>query len=475
MTKNAEQRRLSEYRDRKSNWKHWGPYLSERGWGTVREDYSPTGEAWDYFPHDHARSRVYRWNEDGLAGISDRNQYLCFGLALWNGQDEILKERMFGLTGVQGNHGEDVKEYWFYLDSTPTHSYMKLLYKYPQAPFPYEQLVDENARRGYQDPEFELLDTGIFEDSRYFDVFVEYAKGDQDDILIRITAHNRGDEPAPLHLLPTLWFRNTWSWGYSHGPLGDVPNKPRIYLNEEGIIQTEHDQLDPYQLFCDGDELTIFTENETNMERLFGSPNRTPFVKDAFHRHIINHESGVVNPTNTGTKCAVVYEGEIAPGESNTIRLRLTNLDFDDPFADFDALFEQRVAETDEFYAEIQKVTLSEDERNVQRQAFAGMMWTKQLYYYDIHQWLKGDPVNTPPPGRKNGRNRDWEHLVNFDIISMPDKWEYPWYATWDLAFHTIPIVLVDPDFAKRQLTLMTREWYMHPNGQLPAYEWAFG
>ncbi len=474
MKKSEEQKRLDAYRQRESNWKNWGPYLSDRAWGTVREDYSPDGEAWDYFSHDHSRSRAYRWNEDGLGGICDRSQYLCFAPAFWNGRDPILKERLFGLTGNEGNHGEDAKELWYYLDSTPTHSYMKMLYRYPQAEFPYGDLVQENGRRGYDDDEYELLDSGVFDQDRYFDIFIEYAKVDQDDILIKITAHNRGDRAAVLHMLPTVWFRNTWSWGYTNGPMGDVAERPVMWQNEEHI-QAEHPVLGFYHMYVAQPAELLFTENETNVERLFGGKNRTPYVKDGFGRYLIDGEAGAVNGALAGTKAAAHVQAEIPAGEAHECWVRLTPSLKEEPFAEFEAVFSQRLNEADEFYADVQSDTLTADQRNVQRQAFAGMLWSKQLYYYDITQWLDGDPAfSDPHQWRKKGRNHAWEHLVNFDIISMPDKWEYPWYATWDLAFHTIPLVLIDPDFAKRQLTIMTREWYMHPNGQLPAYEWEF-
>ena len=476
----AEHKRIVAHRERKANWKKWGPYLSERAWGTVREDYSGSGSAWDYFPHEHARSKAYRWNEDGLAGISDRNQYLSFALALWNGRDPILKERLFGLTGNQGNHGEDVKEYYFYLDSTPTHSYMKMLYKYPQAEFPYAELMAENSRRGFLDFEYELLDTGVFDGHRYFDVFVEYAKADQEDILIRITIVNRGSEPAECHILPTLWFRNTWGWGYQAGPMGDVPAKPQLrqVSGPEGVsmVEANHPAAKTHYLYAEGAPELLFTDNETNAERLFGLPNPSPYVKDGFHRYVVNDEESAVNPERVGTKVAALYNETIAPVESRTIRLRLSNVAHEAPFSDFAKTFDQREVEADKFYETVHHPKLDDDEKRVQRQALAGMLWSKQLYYFDVEQWLRGDPGGPPlPDSRKEGRNHDWEHLVNFDVISMPDKWEYPWYATWDLAFHCIPLVLVDADFAKRQLELITREWYMHPNGQLPAYEWAFG
>ena len=476
MPNTAEHKRLAEYRNRESNWKHWGPYLSERAWGTVREDYSPYGSAWDYFPHDHARSRAYRWNEDGLAGISDRNQYMCFALALWNGKDAILKERLFGLTGPEGNHGEDVKEYYYYLDSTPTHSYMRMLYKYPQAAFPYGDLVQENRRRGHHDDEYELVDTGIFDDGRYFDVLIDYAKGGENDILVKIEVVNRGEDSAEIHLLPTLWFRNTWSWGYENGPMGDVPGKPQLFQSAPQTVQADHPCLGSYYLHADGADNIIFTENETNNERLFGAANASPRTKDAFHRYIINGDANAIDPDKHGTKCAALYRRTVPAGESVSIRLRLTTKTLVAPFQQFNTLYKKRYAEAGEFYASIQNQVCSDDERRVQRQAYAGMLWSKQLFYYDINQWLDGDPgTPAPPESRKTGRNNDWRHLHNFDIISMPDKWEYPWYAAWDLAFHCIPLVLVDPEFAKRQLILMTREWYLHPNGQMPAYEWAFG
>lgn len=476
MLDTPEHLRLIEHHRKLANWRHWGPYLSERAWGTVREDYSENGEAWDYFPHDHARSRAYRWNEDGLGGISDRYQYLCFALSLWNGKDPILKERLFGLTPQEGNHGEDVKEYYFYLDNTPTHSYMKMLYKYPQEAFPYLKLIQENQKRSSKEPEYELLDTGIFEDNRYFDIEIEYAKASADDILIRLSATNRSSHPAPLHLLPTLWFRNTWSWGYENGPMDDVPSKPLLFENKERgktFIQADHPSAETYYLYAEDAPRWIFTENETNTERLYGLSNPTPYVKDAFNRFIVEKNSSSVNPDQSGTKTAAPYYFLIPPLQTKTIRLRLSLQKFKDPFYDFDLIFKTKQEEANLFYEAVQNQILDEDEKRVQRQAFAGLLWSKQLYYYDIEQWLKGDK-NRPPIERKIDRNKDWIHLVNFDVISMPDKWEYPWYASWDLAFHCLPLVLIDPDFAKRQLILMTREWYTHPNGQLPAYEWNF-
>lgn len=474
-TKTTEHLRLEAYHDYKTNWKYWGPYLSERSWGTVREDYSENGDAWRYFPHDHARSRAYRWNEDGIAGICDRNQYLCFALALWNGQDPILKERMFGLAGHEGNHGEDVKEYYFYLDSTPTHSYMKMLYKYPQNPFPYDKLIEEARKRSYQDPEYELLDTGIFDHDKYFDVFIEYAKASEKDILIEITLHNRADQSSSCTLLPTLWFRNTWSWGYPAGPMGDVPSKPILLQIAPNCIQAQHPTLGSYYLYTEEKSEFIFTENETNFERLYNTPNASLYVKDAFHRYIIQNEINAINSEKKGTKAAAITFHEIPAKGTAKIKLRLTAYENNAPFANFESILTQRKAEADEYYAAIQHPELTEEQKKILRQAFAGLMWSKQLYYYDVDHWTKGDPIGPrPPESRRNLRNTGWEHLINFDIISMPDKWEYPWFASWDLAFHCIALVLVDADFAKRQLNLMTREWYMHPNGQLPAYEWNF-
>jgi hypothetical protein len=471
----AEERRLEESRARRVNWKRWGPYLSERAWGTVREDYSAGGTAWEYFSHDQARSRAYRWNEDGIAGISDRHQSICFAVALWNEQDPILKERLFGLTGNEGNHGEDVKEYYFYLDSTPTHSYMKFLYKYPQRAFPYSQLVDENRRRSRQDPEFELADSGVFADNRYFDVFVEYAKGSCNDILIRITAINRADVAAPLRLIPTVWFRNTWSWGRD----GQRPELQRPQ-GSRAAIAIDHQRTGPYTLHFDGAPELLFTENETNSQRLFGIDSASPFVKDAFNEYIVNGITTAVNPAQRGTKAAGHYAALIGPGQSLTVRLRLTAGTIIDDVngvgGDFADVFSRRQREADEFYATVIPESLSDDAKSVMRQAFAGMMWSKQFYHYVVRDWLSGDPGQpAPPEGHRDGRNGQWPHLYNADVISMPDKWEYPWYAAWDLAFHCVPLALVDSEFAKEQLILLLREWYMHPNGQLPAYEWAFG
>jgi hypothetical protein len=475
-----EELRLKESQDRYSPWRRWGPYVSERAWGTVREDYSATGEAWEYFPHEHARSRAYRWSEDGLAGICDRHQRLCFALALWNGRDPILKERLFGLTGNEGNHGEDVKEYYFYLDSTPTHSYMKYLYKYPQQEYPYAQLVGENRRRARSDPEFELFDTGVFNEDRYFDVFVEYAKADAEDICIRITAANRGAEAADLHLLPTLWFRNTWSWA------ADTAKPSLSFDKKTNAILSQESETGEFNLYFASGGTPLFTENETNNEKLFAAKNSSPWVKDAFHRYLVNGETAAVNPKLQGTKAAVHYKFTVPAGGEATINLRLikvrpakvaanpaaTNVLGDD----FDRALAAGKSEADEFYAGIIPESTDADARNVMRQAFAGLLWTKQYYHYVVREWLAGDPAEpVPPADRKLGRNHAWGHIYNTDIISMPDKWEYPWYAAWDLAFHCVALALVDPQFAKDQLVLMLREWYMHPNGQIPAYEWAFG
>jgi len=465
---NAERRRLAEDARREKNWKRWGPYLSERQWGTVREDYSEFGTVWHYFPHEHARSRAYRWGEDGLLGICDREGRMCFALALWNGRDRILKERLFGLSGPEGNHGEDVKECYFYLDSTPTHSYMKGLYKYPQAEFPYTWLTEENARRSRKQPEFELLDTGIFNEDRYFDVFVEYAKADSEDILIRIMAANRGPERATLHVLPTLWFRNTWSWGRTGE--GYWP-KPRLWRVDDSRIGAEHVSLGKFELALEPGAELLFTENETNFERLFASKNVGAYVKDAFHECVIHGRREAVNPLCEGTKAAGHYQWELAAGESRTLHLRLsaTQAGGNDP----GEIFAQRIQEADEFYEGL--MTCAKAASPIARQAYAGLLWTKQFFHYSVCDWLDGDPAQPAPPAiRAHGRNADWPHLYNRDVISMPDNWEYPWYAAWDLAFHMIPFARLDPTFAKEQLVLLLREWYMHPNGQIPAYEFAF-
>jgi Glycosyl hydrolase family 63 C-terminal domain len=463
---NIERERLLANVPGPDSWQHWGPYLSERQWGTVREDYSAGGTAWEYFPHDHARSRAYRWGEDGIAGFSDAEQMVCLSLAMWNGRDPILKERLFGLTNAEGNHGEDVKEHYFYLDATPTHSYLKMLYKYPQRLFPYADLVAENRRRGTDVPEYELLDTGAFAEDRYFDIFVEYAQAEPGDVLMKITAWNRGGAPAVLHLIPQLVLRNTWTW-----EPGTV--KPQLRA-VGGAVGIEPADLGMSRWYFDGDAHLLFTENESNAPRLWngGAPG---YFKDAFHERIVGGHTQRVNPARTGTKAGVWFQSTLAAGGSQEYRLRLSRHVFEDPFDEFDSVLKERRAEADQYYAELQKNIASADERVVQRQAFAGLIWSKQLYYLDVPHWLKGDPGQiTPPEPRLHGRNAEWRNLNNFDIVSMPDKWEYPWYASWDLAFHCIPFALIDPEFAKHQLVLLTREWYMHPNGQIPAYEWAF-
>ena len=463
-----EQRRLNEAREQGVPWKKWGPYLSERQWGTVREDYSGDGNAWDYFSHDQSRSRAYRWGEDGLAGISDDKQRLCFSIALWNGRDPILKERLFGLTNSEGNHGEDVKEYYFYLDSTPTHSYMKYLYKYPQLEFPYRDLVETNRGRSREDFEYELLDTKVFDEDRYFDVFVEYAKGDPEDILIKVTVHNRGPEDAQLDLLPTLWFRNTWSWEQGIA-------KPSLRQVGEASIRASQADLGDWTLDCEGHPELLFTENETNCGKLWNQPNPLPYVKDAFHEYLISSREDAVNPEKVGTKAAAHYSLEVPAGSSKTVRLRLSAKPAGDAFSTFEDVFAARVADADEFYNRIAPASMNEDQRKVHRQAMAGMLWSKQYYYFDLDTWLQEHEAH-PLVGasRRSIRNTEWFHMLNSDIISMPDKWEYPWYAAWDLAFHTIALSLVDFDFAKDQLLLMLRNLYAHPNGQIPAYEWNF-
>jgi hypothetical protein len=463
----SEQRRLNEAREKGTPWKKWGPYLSERQWGTVREDYSHDGNAWDYFSHDQSRSRAYRWGEDGLAGISDDKQQLCFAIALWNGRDPILKERLFGLTNSEANHGEDVKEYYFYLDSTPTHSYMKYLFKYPQGEYPYRDLVETNRRRSREEFEYELLDTGIFDGDRYFDVFVEYAKAEPEDLLIRISVHNRGPEPAVIHLLPTLWFRNTWTWEKDAA-------KPSMRQVEKGSIRASG-QLGEMTLDCEGDPELLFTENESNAKRLWNQPNPSPYVKDAFHEYVVAGKSEAVNPSKTGTKGAAHYRMQVPAGGSKVVRLRLSAKPPGDPFSTFDKTFATRLADADEFYDRITPKSLTEDERGVHRQALAGMLWTKQFYYFDLDRWLvEHDSHPLIGSGEGRARNTEWFHMLNQDVMSMPDKWEYPWYAAWDLAFHTIALSLVDFDFAKEQLLLMLRSLYAHPNGQIPAYEWNF-
>jgi hypothetical protein len=469
-----ESHRLVEDANRVRNWKRFGPYLAERQWGTVREDYSAQGTCWEYFPHDHARSRVYRWGEDGLLGFCDRQGRLCFALALWNGQDPILKERLFGLTGPEGNHGEDVKELYYYLDSTPTHSYCKALYKYPQRAFPYAALVEENRRRGRHQPEYELLDTGVFDEDRYFDVTVEYAKASPEDVLVAVTVANRGPEAAPLWVLPTLWFRNTWSWGRQGEGYGQ---RPRIVVAGDSAVRATRDGLGTFLLQAEGCADWLFTENETNTERLFGTPSATTHVKDAFHDYLVAGQRERVNPARVGTKAAALYPLQIPAGGTVTLRLRLCaeKEASPEPFASFDRTLALRKLEADQFYAGRSPADTEED-RAIVRQGYAGLLWSKQFYHYDVRAWLDGDPTQPPPPAsRRSGRNAEWRHLYNRDVISMPDKWEYPWFAAWDLAFHMIPMARIDPAFAKEQLVLLLREWYQHPNGQLPAYEFAFG
>ncbi|HXC13832.1 MAG TPA: glucosidase [Stellaceae bacterium] len=464
----AEAARLKEI-GKGARWRRWGPYLSDRQWGTVREDYSPYGTAWEYLPHDHARSRAYRWGEDGIGGFGDDQLLLCLGLALWNGKDPILKERLFGLTNSEGNHGEDVKELYYYLDGTPTHSYMRMLYKYPQAAFPYAQLVEENRRRGKEHPEFKLIETGIFDENRYFDVEIEYAKAEPDDILMQVTVHNRAAEPASLHVLPQLWARNIWSW---------EPDsmRPRLLARGDNAISVDHPGLQPLRLICDGRPEFLFCDNETNIRRLWGMEASGQYFKDGINDYTVNGERNAVNPARLGTKAAAHYRLNLAAGCSARLRLRLVPDQSAPGFDDFDGIFHRRRAEADEFYAALQHDIGDPDTRQVHRQALAGMLWTKQFYHYDVAQWLDGDPLQPPAPElRRHGRNSDWRHLNNAEIISVPDKWEYPWYAAWDLAFHCVILARVDPAYAKNQLLLLTRDWYMHPNGQLPAYEWAFG
>lgn len=464
----AEKQRLIEDRDKVKNWRQWGPYLAERQWGTVREDYSANGDAWNYISHDMARSKAYRWGEEGIAGISDENQLLCLALSLWNKKDPILKERFFGLTNPEGNHGEDVKEIYYYLDSTPTHSYMRMLYKYPQSEYPYAHLVEESKRRGKHDREFELTDTNIFANNRYFDVAIEYAKADVSDMLMRISVTNRGPEAAAIELLPTLWFRNTWAWGYD-------ATRPEIYLDDKGIMKASHKQLGSYYFYCEGKHEALFCENDTNTWRLHQHFQPGTF-KDGINDYIIFNYPAAINKVNKGTKAAYRIDLNLKAGESKSIRLRLVSRFHQKPFQQFDQIFKTAKSEADIYYADLQKDISSEEEKMIQRQALAGMLWSKQFYYYDLDVWLRGDPHQPHPPAeRRRGRNSEWDHLHNADIISMPDKWEYPWYAAWDLAFHAIPLAMIDPEFAKKQLLLLTKEWYMHPNGQLPAYEWAFG
>ncbi len=476
-TGTAEHRRMADSEARRADWKRWGPYVSDRAWGTVREDYSAFGNAWSDFPFEHAHARAYRWNEDGLAGFCNRFQNLCLGVSLWNGRDPILKERLFGLAGPEGNHGEDVKEYYFYLDATPTHSYMKMLYKYPQAEFPYARLKEENQRRGRDVGEFELYDalTPEFQEHRYFDVFIEYAKGGEDDLLCRISAVNRGPEAAPLHILPHLWFRNTWSWGHN-------PERPTLEaVNGGSAIRAKARHLGERWWYAEAEAAgqapaLLFTENDTNNELLFQGSNAGPYVKDGINAAVVNGRNDRVNPKQTGTKAAAHSQEMVGPGQTMTVRFRFTDQAIENPFGDFEAIFAQRLAEADDFHASVQGPGLTADERSVQRQALAGLLWSKQFYHYSVDLWLDGDPAGPKPPeDRKIGRNADWGHIYNLDVLSVPDKWEYPWFAAWDTAFHTVPLAMVDPEWSKRQLVLLLREWYMHPNGQLPAYEWDLG
>ncbi len=472
----AEERRLEESRARTVHWKRWGPYIAERAWGTVREDYSANGDAWNYFPHDHARSRAYRWNEDGIAGLCDRHQIVCFALALWNGQDAILKERMFGVSGPEGNHGEDVKEYYYYLDNTPTHSYMKFLYKYPQRAFPYDWLVRESRRRTRDDPEFELLDTGAFDADRYFDVIVEYAKVDPEDIQIRITALNRGPDAAPLHILPTIWYRNTWQWSPVRG------RRPVLSMSDDAAntVHVDSGHYGSRWLYADGTPEWLFTDNETNASRIYGTRRAAGWFKDGINDCVVDGRTDAVNPDRRGTKASPHYAVMVKPGESAVIKLRFSDkapqIVSSGMFgAGFDDVFERRITEADEYHASLATSDLSPDAKRVMRQALAGLLWSKQFYHYVVEQWLDGDPGQPPPPAeRLSGRNNDWRTLFNSDVLLMPDTWEYPWYASWDLAFHAVAIAIVDPESAKEQLLLLLREWYMHPNGQLPAYEWSF-
>jgi len=465
----SEQARIEESRTRKAHWNRWGSYLAERAWGTVREDYSADGDAWRYFTFDDARLRTYRWNEDGIAGICDRHQKICFALALWNGRDAILKERAFGLSGKEGNHGEDVKEYYFYLDNTPTHSYMKCLYKYPQAAYPYEQLRTENAKRTREDAEFDLIDTGVFHERRYFDVFVEYAKAAPDDVLVRITVHNRGPEAAHIDVLPTVWFRNTWSWGYE-------AQRPELRAGADGVVELSEPYYGRRLLYYEPGAELLFCDNESDGGALWGDATGPAHPKNAIGDAVVSGRRGRLRTDGRGTKCAAHYRLEIPPGKSRRVQLRLRDGEMPDAFGSFDEVFAARIQEADEFYSGIAPRNLSDDGRSVMRQAFAGMLWSKQFYHYVVRRWLSGDPAFPHPPAERGvGRNSEWTHLYNSDVISMPDKWEYPWYASWDLAFHCLPLALVDSEFAKQQLVLMLREWYMHPNGQLPAYEWNFG
>lgn len=466
---NAERARLKLRQDNKG-WKKWGPYLTERQWGTVREDYSQSGDAWNNITHDMARSKAYRWGEEGIGGISDNKQHICFGFAFWNHKDHILKERFFGLTGSESNHGEDVKEIYFYQDSTPTHSYQKMLYKYPQGAFPYAKLVEESKKRSRLEPEYELLDTGIFDKDAYFDISIEYAKADEQDLLIKVTVENRSKIAAPITVLPTIWFRNTWCWGYDN-----YKHKPILTGIGSSLIEVNHRLVGRYKLYAEHADEFLFCDNETNFERLYDSPNLTQYTKDGINDYIVNKRKDAVNPNHIGTKASVKYSAVIPANGKKVFRLRFTNTTPTDAFVDFDEIFKKRGIEADEFYETLQKGIEDEKLKSVQRQAYAGMLWTKQWYYYNVFEWIKGDPsMPKPDENRKNGRNSTWKHLYTANILSMPDKWEYPWFAAWDLAFHTLPLARLDPDFAKRQLSVILREYYMHPNGQIPAYEWSF-
>jgi len=468
MAKKIVERERLAYSKENNPWKKWGPYLTERQWGTVREDYSPDGAAWGFVTHEMARSKAYRWGEEGIAGISDNKSIVCFSLALWNGKDPILKERLFGLSGHEGNHGEDVKELYYYLDSTPTHSYMKMLYKYPQEEFPYQWIREENKRRSKYDQEFELIDTKIFDSDKYFDVVVEYAKADTEDILVRITVHNRGPEAAQIHLLPTIWFRNTWR-------INSGCYTPRMFSTTKKYIEVDHEEFGDYRVYFDKSPTMLFCDNETNYKKLYNSDNKSEYCKDGINDYVVNGKADAINPNLEGTKAAGWYKLSVNGGSSTTVRVRLSNQRLPNPFHEFNKIVAARIREADDFYGEIQKGIEDPDLKLIQRQAYAGMLWSKQFYYFNISQWLDGDPGQVPPPGeRKKGRNHHWRHLNNSNVISMPDKWEYPWYAAWDLAFHCIPLARIDPDFAKRQLVIMVREYYMHPNGQIPAYEWNF-
>ncbi|MDR6193784.1 MGH1-like glycoside hydrolase domain-containing protein [Siphonobacter sp. SORGH_AS_0500] len=466
----VEKIRLSQRADNKG-WKKWGPYLAERQWGTVREDYSSNGDAWNFFSHDTARSRAYRWGEDGIGGLSDNKGHICFAFAFWNHKDGIIKERLFGLTNPESNHGEDVKELYYYLDSTPTHSYMKMLYKYPQQAFPYEQILRENRNRNREQPEFELMDTGVFDKNEYFDMEMEYAKADENDILIRLTVHNRGPKAAPITVLPTLWFRNTWIWGYENYSV-----RPMLTGYSKSLIDVDHKILGKYKLYIEDADSLLFCENETNFERVFNSPNFSPYPKDGINDYVVSGgKKKTVNPNHIGTKASAKFTRKVAAGESFTVRLRFANYSNHEPFEDFDTVFNQRIQEADEYYDDLQKNVKDAELKKIQRQAYAGMLWSKQFYYYNVNEWLNGDPaMPKPAPERKFGRNRTWRHMYTANILSMPDKWEYPWFAAWDLAFHCVPLARLDPDFAKRQLAVVLREYYMHPNGQIPAYEWTF-